>query len=135
MPGKTMESISRAYFSLHRISPARGPRNVLCGVAATQSANGHGPARSPHATSPRPGAGMCTRGHQPRHVRDVRQQPCSDLLRNLAHALEVDDARVSAGADGDHPWPVLAGHLRELIVIDSLVFLPYPVVNDFEEFP
>jgi hypothetical protein len=73
MPGKACESISLAYFSLHRISPPRGPRRVLCVVVVTKSACSTGLGCSPVAT--RPG-----------DVRDVRQQISPDLAGDFAHA-------------------------------------------------
>src|SRR5699024_11993366 len=51
IPGKTALSIPLAYFSLHKIIPPRGPRNVLCVVVVTKSAYGTGLGRSEEHTS------------------------------------------------------------------------------------
>ena len=61
MPGKVWESISLAYFSLHKIKPPRGPRKVLWVVVVTKSACSHR-------------AGMQAGGDQAGDVGDVRQQ-------------------------------------------------------------
>ena len=79
------------------------------------------------------GLGCKPGGDQAGDVRDVRQQIGADFAGDLAHALEIDDARIGAGADGDHLRLVLARHLRELIVIDPLVVLAHAVVDDLEE--
>src|ERR1043166_7283495 len=41
-------------------------------------------------------------------VRDVRQQTSSDCSGDFAHAREINNTRICAGADGDHFWFMLA---------------------------
>ena len=67
-------------------------------------------------------------------VRDVGQQIRADFAGDFAHALEINDARIRAGADGDHPRLVLARHGGELVVINPLVVLAHAVVDDFKKF-
>ena len=46
------------------------------------------------------------------------------LVGDLAHALEIDDARIGAGADGDHLRLALrAASFGEFVVVDALVVL------------
>ncbi len=90
MPGKTCESNCRPKpASLQRIRPPRGPRRVLWVVKVTKSAWGTGLGWSPA-------------GHESGDVGDVREQHGADLGRDHREPFEVDDARVGAGADGDH---------------------------------
>ena len=79
------------------------------------------------------GAGMQAGGDQPGDVRDVGQQPGPDFPRDFTHALEINDARIGAGADGDHARTVLPRHFGQLIVINQLVLLAHAVVDDFKE--
>ena len=76
---------------------------------------------------------MRARGDETGDVRDVRQHERTDFVGDLAHALEVDDARVGARSDGNHLRPMLTSHLRELIVINTLVLLAHAVMDDLEE--
>ena len=77
---------------------------------------------------------MDSHGDQAGDVRDVRQQIRADLAGDFAHALEINHARIGAGADGDHARRVLARHRGELVVINPLVVLAHAVVDDLEKF-
>jgi hypothetical protein len=66
-------------------------------------------------------------------VRDVREQQRADFVGDLAHALEINDARIGAGADGDHLRLVFARQRRELVVINPLVPGADAVVDDLEK--
>ncbi len=52
MPGKRARLTSFLNFFLHRMSPLRGPRRVLCVVVVTKSQCGTGDGCKPAATSP-----------------------------------------------------------------------------------
>ena len=52
-----------------------------------------------------------------RHIEDVE---CAHLVGNLAHAREIPQARVSAGAADDDLRLFLLGNLFHLVVIDGL---------------
>ena len=77
---------------------------------------------------------MHSRRHQAGDVRDVRQQIRADFAGDFAHALEINDARIGARADGDHLRLVLARHGGELVVINPLVVLAHAVMDDFKKF-
>ena len=79
-------------------------------------------------------AGMHPRRDQPGNVRDVRQQPSAGFAGDFSHPFEIDDARISARADGDHFRLMFARHLGELIVINPLIFFAHAVVYDFIKF-
>ena len=85
-----------AYCSRQRMMPARGPRSVLWVVEVTMSAYWQG-------------FGMDAGRHEAREVRHVDQQHGADRIRDLAHAAEIDDARIGAAAADDHLRPVLGG--------------------------
>ena len=76
---------------------------------------------------------MQSRHHESRDVRDVRQQQRADRARDLAHALEIDDTWIGAGADRDHPGPEFLRRDRELVVIDLLVALANAVMDDLKK--
>src|SRR4051794_21212293 len=47
-------------------------------------------------------AWMQPRGHKARYMSNVCQQVSPDFMRDLAHPLEINDSRVSAGAHCNH---------------------------------
>ena len=49
----------------------------------------------------------------------------------LRDALEIDDARIGAGARDDHFWFVLVRELFDFVVVDALVFFFHAVGNEF----
>src|SRR5208282_92543 len=79
------------------------------------------------------GAGVQADGDQAGNVRDVSQQISADRTGDFTHALKVDDARIGAGADGDHAGAVFLGHFLQLIVIDGFVLAPDTVMDDLKE--
>src|SRR5216110_629653 len=86
IPGKTSESISFAYFSLHKISPPRGPRRVLCVVVVTKSACSIGLGCSPAATKPARWAVSASQ---------ASELVVIDLLILFAHAVMDDFKKLS----------------------------------------
>ena len=72
--------------------------------------------------------------HQAGNVGDVRQQIGADFAGDFTHALEINDARIRAGAHGDHLRLVFARHGGELVVINPLVVPAHAVVDDLEKF-
>ena len=78
--------------------------------------------------------GMDPGGNEAGDVRDVRQQVCADFASDLAHALEINGARIGAGTDSDHLRLVFTRHLGELVVIDALVVFADAVMDDLKEF-
>ena len=53
---------------------------------------------------------MNSRRDKSRDVRDVCEQHRADFTSDLAHAFEINDARIRARADGDHFRPVFTRH-------------------------
>jgi hypothetical protein len=120
MPGNTCESISLAYFSLHRIKPAARPAQRLV-------------RRGGHKIRVFNRAGMQPGRDQSRDVGDVRQQISPDFARNLAHALEINDARIGAGADGDHARAVFPPSFA-IGRNQSFRVLAHAVMDDLKKF-
>ncbi len=69
-------------------------------------------------------------GDEARNVRHVHEQIGTHAVGDLAHALEIDDARVGGRAGGDHARLHLEGHFGEGVVIDALVHLADAVMGD-----
>ena len=63
-------------------------------------------------------------------VRHVGDHGAPTRSADLADALEVDDARIGAGADHDHLRLVLVRQPLELVVVDPLVVLAHAVGHD-----
>ena len=103
-------------------SPPRGPRSVLCVVLVTRSACGTGLGCSPAATSP----AMCA-------MSTTSAAPTSAAIAR--EALEVDDARVGAGAGDDDARPVLARERSTCVVVDAPVLGRTPYCTDFHSWP
>ena len=97
--------------------PARGPRSVLCVVVVTMCACGTGEGCTPPATSPAKCA-MSTRIER------------ANLVGNLAHAREVDDARIGAAAADDQLGLLALGNLLQFVVVDGFGFLGHAVGDD-----
>src|SRR5258708_4154357 len=76
-------------------------------------------------------AGMYGGGDEPGDVRHVYKKERADGLGGFADALEIDDARISAGARDDHFRLLLGGKLFNFVVVDALVFLFYAVGDEF----
>ena len=79
------------------------------------------------------GLGCTPGGDEAGDVRHVDEEIGADLAGDLAHALEVDDARVGGGADGDQRGLEFARGFFELVVVDALVFWRDAVVGDLVE--
>src|SRR5580700_3053999 len=60
-------------------------------------------------------------------VRHIDEKERAYFVRDLAHAGEVDDARVSAAAADDQLGTFLLRQLFQRIVVDGLGFLSHPV--------
>ncbi len=74
-----------------------------------------------------------TRGDQTGDVRHVHKQIGADLAGEFAHALEIDDARIGGGPDGDERRLELAGGFFQFVVVDALVVRTDAVVGDVIE--
>ena len=119
VPGKTDRSMARASSCLPKISPPRAPRRVLCVVVVTMSAWGTGLGCCPAATRPAMWA--------------MSTISIASTPRAMArHPLEVDDARVGAGAGHDELGPDLPGLTLEGVVVDAPVGLRHPVGVEVE---
>ena len=75
---------------------------------------------------------MLAGGDEPGDVRHVDHEQRVDVVRDLAEALEVDDARIGARAGDDHLWPDLARLDRERVVVDARVVLAHAVRVNLE---
>ena len=73
---------------------------------------------------------MRAAGDQSGEVRHVDQVDRAHFVGNLAHAREVDDARIGAAAADDQLRPLALGNLLQLVVIDGLGFFGHAVGND-----
>ena len=87
-----------------------------------------------HKVCMRNGIRMTTGGHEAGDVGDVRQQHRAAVTGDLAHALEINHARICAGAHRDHAGLMLSSHGGELIVINPLILLVNPVMDDLKKF-
>jgi len=121
MPGKTIESISFAYFSRVKIKPPRGPRKSCASWSSRKAACLH-----------RAGMNSCRD-----HAGDVRDCPRADM-RPTSRAIspmrfEINDARIGARANGDHLRLVFACHRGDLVVIDVFGLLVHAVVDDTQK--
>ena len=66
------------------------------------------------------GAGVNSGRDKAADVRHVDHEVCSDLVRDLAHFLEVDHARICARSGDDELGLALSGCLHSLFVVDHL---------------
>ena len=73
-------------------------------------------------------ARMHARGDEAGDVRHVHEKVGADAIRDLAHALEIDDARVGGRAGGDHLRLILQRLPGERVVVDALVLLAHAVM-------
>ncbi len=73
---------------------------------------------------------MRASGNQSGEVRHVDQVQRANFVGDLAHAREVDDARIRAAAADDQLRPLALGNLFQLVVIDGLGFFGHAVGND-----
>ena len=76
---------------------------------------------------------MLSARHEPGDVRHVGEEERAAGVGDGAHALEINGARVSGGAHGDHPGLRLMGLLLKRVVIDDLRVLAHAVVRDLVE--
>jgi hypothetical protein len=67
---------------------------------------------------------------QSREVRHVDQIERANFVRNLAHAGEIDDPRISAAAANNQLRALRRGDLFQIVVIDRLRFPGHAVRND-----
>ena len=65
-------------------------------------------------------AGMYAGGDQAGDVGHVHEEQRADGLGDFAHAFEIDDARIGAGAYDDHFGLVFLGEAIEFVVVDRL---------------
>ena len=73
---------------------------------------------------------MRAAGDQSREMRHVDQKERADFVGDLAHAGEVDGARISAASANDQLRTLLLGQLFECIVVDRFRFFGHAVRND-----
>ncbi len=107
--------------SWHMTMPPRGPRRLLCVVVVTNCACGIG-------------RGMLAAGDEPGDVRHVDEQKRADGIGDLAHAREIDDARIGGGAGGDHGRANFLGLFLQGVVIDLLRLRADAVLRDLVKF-
>ena len=69
--------------------------------------------------------------HQAREVRHIDQIERADFVRNLTHAGEVDDPRISAAAANNQLRALRRGDLFQVVVINRLRFPSHAVGNYF----
>ena len=62
---------------------------------------------------------MCAPGDQSSEVRHVDQEQSADLVGDLTHAGEVDDARIGAASADDHLGMFFFGQLFQVVVVDG----------------
>src|SRR6185437_2062698 len=105
MPGNVTLSTAASNSWRDSTIPARGPRSVLCVVVVTTWQCGTGEGWTPPATRPAKCA-MST------------MYFCFDFVGDLAHAREIDYARISAASTYDQLGPLAFGNLLQLVVID-----------------
>ena len=82
----------------------------------------------------RHGRGMDAGGDETGDVRDVGKKVGPHAAGDLAHSGEVDDARVGAGADGDHLGLLAEGDGGEFLVVDQTGILADAVLAEVVEF-
>ena len=75
-----------------------------------------------------------TGGDKTGDMRDVGEQVRADAAGDLTHTGEVDDARVSAGAYGDHLGFLTKGDRGEFVVIDQAGIFAHSVLAKVVEF-
>ncbi len=68
---------------------------------------------------------------EPCNVSHINKEIGSDAAGNVAHAFEIDDARISGCTSGDHFWTAFFCHLLQPVVVDAFVLIADAVVNDF----
>ena len=81
----------------------------------------------------RHGRGVQAGGDEAGDVRDVGEKVGADAAGDLAHAREVDDPRVGAGADRDHLRLFAERAGGQLVVVDEAVVLAHAVLGEFVE--
>ena len=106
VPGNTDLSMSLASSAIDRMSPARGPRSVLCVVLVTTCACGTGDGYRPD-------------GDQAGEVRHVHQELGADLVGDGAEGGEVDDAGIGAAAGDEQRGPFAQRQVAHLVVVDA----------------
>ncbi len=74
---------------------------------------------------------MYSGGDESGDVRHVHKKERADGLGGFADTLEIDDARISAGARDNHFWLVFGGKLLNFVVIDAFVFFFHAVGHEF----
>ena len=63
-------------------------------------------------------------------MRHVDQEECAYFVGNLAHAREIDDARIGAASANDQFGMLFLGQFLEVVVIDGFSVLGHAVRND-----
>src|SRR5579864_887075 len=74
--------------------------------------------------------GMNSACDQAGKVSHVHQVQRADLVGDLPHAGEIDDAGIGAAAADDHLGPLFFSKLLQIVVVDGLSFLGHAVGND-----
>ena len=69
--------------------------------------------------------------HQSGEVRHIDQIERANFVRNLTHAGEVDDPRISAAAANNQLRALRRGDLFQVVVINRLRFPGHPIGNYF----
>ncbi len=63
-------------------------------------------------------------------MRHVHKKQRANGFGGFADALEIDDARISAGSRDDHLRFVLGGEAFNFVVVDALVFFLHAISNE-----
>ena len=72
---------------------------------------------------------MLAAGNQTGDVRHVDEKNRADRIGDLAQPREIDDARISGRAGGDHRRPDFLGLFLQRVVIDLLGLLAHAVLR------
>ncbi len=78
----------------------------------------------------RHGTRMDACGDEAGDVGHVHKKEGANGFRGFADALEINDARIGAGAGDDHLWFVLGGKFFDFIVVNAFVFFFHAVGDE-----
>src|SRR5258708_5337574 len=73
--------------------------------------------------------------YQSGKMRHVDQEKCANLICNLPHASEVDDARIGAAAADDQLGAFLLRQFLQRVVVNGFGFFGYAVRHDLVSLP
>src|ERR671921_3005242 len=74
---------------------------------------------------------MRAAGNESGEVSHVNEEKRVDRIRDLTHALEIEDARVSAAASDDHLRLLAFGDVGKLVVVNGLSVFAHAVCDHF----